>query len=236
MKKLTEYIKKINDAPVIIICGHYGAGKTNIAVNLTLELAENSRKENKIILADLDIVNPYFRSSDNTAEIIASGAEVIIPQYAGSNVDIPAIPGELKRVFLPGFKSVLDVGGDDSGAIVLSGYWEDIIKAGYNFIYIINESRLYIKSPLDASSMLSGIQTASGLKATCIINNTNLGQETNADIIRHGFDYAERVCSLTGLPLCATSIPESIFNAFSADEIEKYRICPIKDVTKKLYN
>ena len=102
---------------VTLFCGHYGSGKTNIAVSYALRL----RAEGKTVtVADLDIVNPYFRTKDSRADFEAAGIRLIASEYANSNVDIPALPSELYRVTAEREAyAVLDVGGDDRGALAL---------------------------------------------------------------------------------------------------------------------
>ena len=114
--------------PITVICGHYGTGKTNVAVNIALNEKSRLAESERLILLDMDIVNPYFRSSDNAGMLKCEGVDVIVPQYAGTNVDVPSILPDIARIFLPGNYSVLDVGGDDSGATVLSVYKERIIE------------------------------------------------------------------------------------------------------------
>lgn len=103
---------------LLLIVGHYGCGKTNVAVNLAMQLADSGIQ---VTLADLDIVNPYFRAADNAEELRARGINVIIPEYANSNVDIPSVPPEIQSIFISlrggaSGVSILDIGGDDAGA------------------------------------------------------------------------------------------------------------------------
>jgi len=219
--------------PITVICGHYGTGKTNVAVNIALNEKSRLAESERLILLDMDIVNPYFRSSDNAGMLKCEGIDVIVPQYAGTNVDVPSILPDIARIFLPGNYSVLDVGGDDSGATVLSVYKERIIEKGYRFFYVINQSRPFISTPEAAIGMLADIESASGLKACGIINNTSMGEETTADIIRDSFDYCKKVCALSGLPLAATTVFDD--SEFSEKEKEEYKITKILSVTKKIY-
>ena len=219
--------------PITVICGHYGTGKTNVAVNIALKEKNMLAEGEKLILLDMDIVNPYFRSSDNAQMLKSEGIDVIVPQYAGTNVDVPSILPDIARIFLPENFSVLDVGGDDSGATVLAVYKERIMEKGYRFFYVINESRPFISTPGSALGMLRDIEASSGLKACGIINNTSMGEETTVDIIRDSFDYCEKVCEISGLPLVATTVFDDA--DFSEAEREKYKITKILGVTKKIY-
>jgi len=219
--------------PITILCGHYGAGKTNAAVNIAFNEKNYIEEKERLILLDMDIVNPYFRSSDNKDQLTERGIDVIVPQYAGTNVDVPSILPDIARIFLPDTFSVLDVGGDDSGATVLSVYKERIIEKGYRFFYVINRSRPFIEDPRDAVSMLRDIEEASGLRASAVINNTSLGAETTADIIRDSFSYASEVCRLADVELAATTVFDDA--PFSEEEKKINKITKILDVTKKIY-
>ncbi len=219
--------------PITIICGHYGAGKTNVAVNMALDGIREISAGKTLMLLDMDIVNPYFRSSDNKEMLEKSGVEVLVPQFAGTNVDVPSIMPDIARIFLDGVVSVLDVGGDDSGAVVLSVYKERIIERGYVFYYVVNKSRPFIADPGDAAAMLRDIEASSGLKATAVINNTCLGAETTPELVRSGFGYASSVCEKLSLPLAATTVFSC--DGFSEEEKERYKITKIRDITKKIY-
>ena len=105
---------------VTLFAGHYGSGKTNIAVNYALFLREQGKD---VVIADMDIVNPYFRTKDSTDVLESAGIELISPQFANSNVDLPALPQEMYKTVQDRSKfSVLDIGGDDRGAYALGRY------------------------------------------------------------------------------------------------------------------
>ena len=98
---------------ITLFAGHYGSGKTNIAVNYALLLAREGRRT---AIADLDIVNPYFRTKDSARELEAAGVALISPQFASTNVDLPALPAEAYRLVEDrGLYAVMDIGGDDRG-------------------------------------------------------------------------------------------------------------------------
>lgn len=186
---------------IIIVAGHYGAGKTNIAVNLTLFMSNND----SVALIDFDTVNPYFRAADAKAELIAAGVRPIIPEYANTNVDIPSLPPETASVFACDGRAVFDVGGDE-GAVALGVYEKDIKASGYDMIYVVNMYRPLTATPEDAVYILREIEGYSRLKFTGIVNNSNIGRDTTHDDIIASVPYADRISELTGLPLLFTSI------------------------------
>ena len=183
-----------------LFAGHYGSGKTNIAVNYAMLLAE---EEKKVCIADLDIVNPYFRTKDSESELLQTGITLICSKYANSNVDLPAIPAESYRLVQD--KScfgVIDIGGDDRGAYAL-GRFADAIKAegDYRMAFVLNRYRPLTSTVNDAIEIMREIEAASGIKFNCIVNNSNIGSETTADTVRESMALAEKLSGKTGLPI-----------------------------------
>lgn len=222
---MTDIFKK---DVIYVICGHYGVGKTNVAVNMALNMEKGD-----ITLIDLDIVNPFFRSADNKKELEEHGIRVITPLFANTNVDIPSIPPDINSVFAPGKTAVFDVGGDDAGAIALCGFSEGFKKCGYEMYYVINMCRPQIEDPADAAQMMRDIEAVSGMKFTALINNTNLGAETDCNIILEGMKYAEEVSHATGLRIIATTAPEALRDELGSEADRS--IVFIKDITKHIY-
>jgi hypothetical protein len=209
-----------------VITGHYGSGKTNIAVNLALEEAKKTDK--KVFLIDADIVNPYFRSADNEDILTEAGIELIAPMSANTNLDIPAMPATVMKVFNTDCKVFWDVGGDDAGAVVLGRYAKDIIKQGYEMLYIVNFYRPMTSNEDEMVSLLYDIEAASNLKATALVNNSNLGDETVKNTIIETEEKMKRLSELTALPIKFTSANEK-----TASDLPECK--PIKMVTKKLW-
>ena len=183
-----------------LFAGHYGSGKTNIAVNYAMLLA---REGKQVSIADIDIVNPYFRTKDSEAELRAAGIELISPRYANSNVDLPALPPESYRpVQDKSVYGVLDIGGDDRGAYAL-GRFADLIKAegNYRMAFVANCYRPLTATPEDAIEVMREIEAAAGIRFTDVVNNSNLGSETTAETVLASLWYIDEICRLSGLPL-----------------------------------
>ena len=143
---------KINDIKKLsIVCGHYGAGKTNFAVNLALN-AKKSSPASRVSIADFDIVNPYFRTADCISLLAEAGITALIPEFANTNVDIPSLPRFPVSPFGIGDSfdvSIIDVGGDD-GAVALGMYNSIITSIDYDLYYVVNMYRPLIADPADA--------------------------------------------------------------------------------------
>ena len=192
-----------------LFAGHYGSGKTNIAVNYALLLAGEGKK---VCIADLDIVNPYFRTKDSAAQLEAAGVDLISPQYANTNVDLPALPAASYRL-VQDKKSygIMDIGGDDRGAYALGRFVPSILEENdYRMIFVANASRPLTQTAEDAMEVMAEIEAACGLKFTDLINNTNLGSETTAETVLAAENYMQELSRLSGLPIFATTATEEV--------------------------
>ena len=216
-----------NKNRLIIITGHYGSGKTNVAVNLAMKLSNDGAK---VTIVDMDIVNPYFRTADSAETLREKGVKCIIPEFANSNVDLPMLPAEIYSTFNPSENEVViyDVGGDDDGAVALGMYKQYFDKIGYDMWCVCNMYRPLISDPSEAAALISDIQRKSQLKCTGIINNSNLSVETTEEVFSDSFGYINAVSEITGLPV----VYQTAFNHILSDN---ENIFHINNVTKNLY-
>lgn len=195
-----------------ILCGHYGSGKTNVAVNIAAEL----KKSREIVtVADLDIVNPYFRTKDSAAYFEEQGIRLICSAYANSNVDIPALPQEMYAITDDrSMTAVLDIGGDDRGALVLGRLAPKILlENDYEMLMVINCYRPLTRDAASTLEVMAEIEYAGGIRFTGLVNNSNLGAVTTAEDILASRDYAEEVARLSGLPIVMTSVRQDLYSA-----------------------
>ena len=204
----------MNDKRLTLFAGHYGSGKTNIAVNYALRLAAMGKK---VCIADLDIVNPYFRTKDSEQELKSAGIDLISPKYANTNVDLPALPAESyrlvqdKTVF-----GIMDIGGDDRGAYAL-GRFAPAIKSENNFrmAFVANCYRPLTSTVEDTLEIMREIEAACGLRFTCIVNNSNIGTETTPQTVKDSLEYIDGLCRESGLPLWMHTAEESVAEELS---------------------
>ncbi len=199
---------------LLMLSGHYGSGKTNIAINLALRLRQSREP---VTVADLDIVNPYFRASDSFDSLRGRGIRVIASPFAGSNVDLPALPASMYSITDPSCGTfVVDIGGDDRGALVLGRLRSRILaENNYEMLFVINGSRPLTRDAQATLGILHEIEAASGIPFTAIVNNTNLGPETAPEDVLRSLPYAERVSSLSGLPIRLTTVMASLYETLS---------------------
>jgi len=204
----------MNHKRVTLFAGHYGSGKTNIAVNYALQLATEGKR---VCIADLDIVNPYFRTADSAAKLKAAGVTLVSPQFANTNVDLPALPAEAYRLVQDTESyGIMDIGGDDRGAYALGRYVPFIKEENnYRMIFVANLYRPLTRTPEEALEVLREIEAACGLAFTDIVNNSHLGEFTDVQTVLDSQDYIARLSGLSGLPVFATTVRADLAEAVS---------------------
>ena len=201
---------------ITLFAGHYGSGKTNLALNFALRLKRGNSAA-AVTVADLDIVNPYFRTQDSAAELSAAGVALVVSGFANSNVDFPALPKEAYSLFAPRETPwrgedyvIVDVGGDDRGALALGRYVDDIRASDYDMFGVVNFARPLTRTPEDAAAVLREIEAACRLPFTGVVNNTNLGPDTSAADVLASLAPARRVAEILGVPLVGTACAERL--------------------------
>ena len=203
---------------ITIFSGHYGSGKTNVAVNYALWLNE---KVNAVSIADLDIVNPYFRTKDSMRILEEKGIKLISSEYANSNVDVPALPAETYGMLHnKNQHCVIDVGGDDRGALALGRYSEGILEDGdYELLFVINKYRPLTRNADMTLEIMAEIEKACHMKFTAIVNDSNLGDETTLEDVLESIAYANEVSRKSLLPIKMTTVKSDLYDALK-DKIE----------------
>lgn len=209
-----------------LVTGHYGTGKTEFSVNLALALAEAGERA---ALADLDIVNPYFRSRERRELLEAAGVRLIATSQALADADVPALPAELHALLEDRtVRGVLDIGGDPSGARVLARYRARILKEDYQLLYVVNARRPEVRTAERSVEYLRGIEAVTGLRCTGLVNNTHLCGETAPEDVREGAALAEEASRLAGVPVVCHAA-EARFQ----DQLRDLPLFPIEIKMKK---
>ena len=228
-------IAEVFPSPITVLVGHAGTGKTNAALGLARAFA---REGLEVTLADLDVVNPYFRSSDYPELLEGVGIRLIAPVLARTTLDTPSLTGELDVAIEQAAGSatkrlVIDVGGDDDGATTIGRWSAKLRAANTSVLYVVNAYRSLTTHPQEAADMLPDIEWHAHLAATGVLNSTNLGDETTADHVRHGRAFACEVSSLLNLPLAATIVPAVVAGAAAGEYAEAASLAP-NSVTEAL--
>ncbi len=227
MQKILSKLKNLT-----VVTGHFGSGKTNFAVNLARFAAKEGRK---VTIIDLDIVNPYFRAADNKAELEALGVKCVVPDFANTNVDIPTLPPAVMGAIEAHEKEpdrliIIDVGGDN-GAVALGMYKRFFKEGDYDLLYVLNKYRPLTEDIDGAAQVLDEIQYLSRLRATGVVNASNLGDETTAADVLETADFAKEFSEKYFLPLVCTVAREELVTELSGIG----DIFPITNATKMLF-
>ncbi len=197
---------------VTLFCGHYGSGKTNLAVNYAFWLKSLGHPT---VIADLDIVNPYFRTKDSKAELEEAGIELVSSPFANSNVDLPALPQQVYGALqVKSRHAVLDVGGDDRGALAMGRYTPFLLEENdYEMLFVANFFRPLTTTPQEALTVMREVEAAAGLKCTAIVNNSNLAEATGAEDVLGTVKKAGELSRLSGLPVKMTAAEKRLIPA-----------------------
>ena len=195
--------------PVTLVVGHYGVGKTNFSVNLAIDLVGQGYE---VTLIDLDIVNPYFRASEQRKLLEEHGIDLVAPVFAesGSSLDFPSLTGRIAPAIETAGgnrRVIIDVGGDDAGSVAVGRYARFIEAGDYAMICVLNRYRDLVQAPEDAVENLREIEVASRLKATALVSNAHLKAETTREVVENGVVYAREVADACDLPLVAACVP-----------------------------
>lgn len=214
---------------VTIVCGHYGVGKTSLSMSLAIDAAHAGYE---VVLSDMDVVNPYFRSSDYKDVLVAEGVRLIEPVYARSNVDGTSITNETAGAVewavsgdsgCPPRLLIIDAGGDDSGATALGRFSQGIQHTGYTMLYVVNRQRGFDHTPAESVRFLHEIEEASHLRATGIVGNTHLKDATTMQTVSEGVPFVQEAARLAELPLRFITAPLSALQSSTSRETERIR-------------
>lgn len=206
----------MNFKRITLLCGHYGSGKTNVAVNIAFHL---KKQYNNVCIADLDIVNPYFRAKDSLDDFKSSGIRLICSEYANSNVDIPALPQDIYTITADKqLHCVLDIGGDDRGALALGRIRDEILSENnYEMLMVINCYRPLTPDAASTLEVMREIEAAAKIKFTGLVNNSNLGELTTKEDVLASISYANEVAKTANIPVVMTTVSETLFNQFDGE-------------------
>jgi RecA/RadA recombinase len=200
---------------ISIFTGHFGSGKTEVAVNYALQLARSGKKT---AIVDMDIVNPFFRTADARRELETAGIRVIAPMYANTNVDVPSLPPEINTMFEDrSYHVVMDVGGDDLGARVLSRYNEQILAEDYIHYFVLNTRRPMTRTADEIEAMIVEIQTSARLKADRLVNNSNLLGVSTPAILEEASQIIGEVSERLSIPIGIVSGMEEVLKSYKGE-------------------
>lgn len=201
------------DSRVTVFVGHFGSGKTEIALNVAMDLASQGIP---VTMADLDVVKPYFRTRSARALLIESGIDLLAPEGANIHADLPIIVPQIRsHLRSSSSRLVVDVGGDDVGARVLGSLSDVVPRAETECLLVLNFSRPSTPDPAGAVEMVREIEAVGQLPVTGLISNTHLMDETTPEIILEGLELARRTGEILGIPVVAAAVSEELVGELS---------------------
>jgi hypothetical protein len=204
----------IDASRVHIVVGHFGSGKTEVALNLAFTLAARGYA---FALADLDIVDPYFRSRECKALLEAKGGRLIMSSSQHMDADLPAMPPDVVTLFQQSCRyGVMDIGGNPSGARVLARYRHELQQCEARLWCVVNGNRPLSDTPEKAVYYLREIEKAARMPVQGLINNTHCCQYTAVSDVRQGAILAEEVSARTGIPVICHAVPRRLATAVAA--------------------
>jgi len=223
-------------ASVVLFTGNYGSGKTEVAVNYTAHFAR-SGITTKIV--DLDLVNPYFRCREAREQLEALGVTVVAPGGELASADLPILLPQVRgAIEHSDGLSVLDVGGDNVGATVLSGLVKSFTRSSYEMYFVLNKNRPFTGTVEGALQLISEIETAAGLRITALVSNTHLMDETTPEMIIDGAEFTRQVAEKKGVKFAFVAIEKRFLDhpvladfSTAVLPIERMLLPPWKQVT-----
>jgi len=221
------------EAKVILFAGNYGSGKTEVAVNYTLWLAQEGHK---VKIADLDLVNPYFRCREAREPLEALGVSVIAPTAGFHHSELPILLPEIRGLLeKPDDISIFDVGGDDVGARVLAALTDLFRRVRYEMYFVANRNRPFTDTIEGCLRIMSEIEQASRLKVSAIVGNTHLMDETTQAMIEDAIEFTTQLARTKGLPVAFIAVERKFLSAdyfdaspFPILPIDRYMLPPWK--------
>jgi hypothetical protein len=196
------------ESRVTVLVGHFGSGKTEIALNLAMDQASGGVP---VTMADLDVVKPYFRTRSARALLAESGIDLLAPEGPNIHADLPIIVPEIRSHLRQSHRRlIIDVGGDDVGARVL-GSLSDVVPADETeCLLVLNFRRPSTPDPQAAVGMVRDIENVGRLPVAGLISNTHLMDETDLEVILDGLEQAEQTGRILGIPVVAVAAAEDL--------------------------
>ncbi|WP_022664957.1 hypothetical protein [Desulfospira joergensenii] len=213
---------------IVIIAGNYGSGKTETAINLAARAAMAGKK---VKIADLDLVNPYFRTREARISLEKLGVEVVLPDKKYMHADLPILsPAVADMIRNPAQLTLLDAGGDDVGATVLAALADFFKNREVSMLQVINPFRPSTEDTAGCIKIGKEIEESSKLKITGLVSNANLIDETEPEHILTGYELAKDVSRKTGLKLEFITASTQVLPELDLDRFD----CPVLPIDRKL--
>jgi hypothetical protein len=216
-------------AALLVVVGNYGSGKTEVSVNLALDLRARGHA---VSIADLDVVNPYFRCREATQEMEARGIRVLAPHGELHAADLPILLPEVRgRVAAGAGVTILDVGGDDVGARILGSLASTVRAVPHAMLQVVNERRPFTDSVAGCLDIMRRIEAAAKLQVTGLVSNTHLMEETDAETVLRGYDLARAVGAAASIGVELVTADAALLATIDPERIDR---CPVLRIDRRM--
>ena len=213
---------------IVIIVGNYGSGKTEVSINLAVHLKNSGMA---VRMADLDLVNFYFRTREARKYLADLGIDLVLPPEKYLDADLPILaPAVAGLIRQPAEVTLLDVGGDDAGATVLAALKDAFGDTPYRMLQVINPCRPYTQTIAGCKKIKREIEAASKMTVDGLIGNANLIDETDLDTIYSGYDFVSDVAAELALPLEFVTVADYLMPRIDSKRIQ----CPLLTINRQL--
>ncbi|MBM7559139.1 cobalamin biosynthesis protein CobQ [Marinitoga litoralis] len=189
-----------------VIIGMFGSGKTEIALNSAVYLKE---KFDKVAIADIDVISPYFRTRDEIDVLENMGIKVITPPRQFMHADLPIIPPAVGGFIVnPEYQTIIDAGGNEDGSTVVGSLKNFLDQTKTATYFVVNTKRPFMNTVDDIIYYIERLGAKARRKVDFLISNSNLQNETTEEIILKGEELLIKVSEKTGIPIAFTVVPE----------------------------
>jgi len=213
---------------IVVIVGNYGSGKSEVSINLA---ANRKLAGIDVRIADLDLVNPYFRTREAKQQLGELGIGVVLPPHQYHQADLPILSPTIAGLIRdPAQLTILDVGGDDAGATVLASLADAFEGRAFQVFQVVNPLRPYTGTLEGCMKIRDEIETASKLSITGIIGNANLIDETGLEDIYSGYEFVKQLADKSGLSLAFITMDEKLIPDADLEQFS----CPVLSIYRQL--
>ncbi|MEN8212459.1 MAG: cobalamin biosynthesis protein CbiA [Thermodesulfobacteriota bacterium] len=213
---------------IVVICGNYGSGKTETAVNLALKKKQDGLD---VKIADLDLVNPYFRTREARGLLEDMDIDVVLPDIKYMHADLPILtPAVAGMIQQPSDLTILDAGGDDAGVTVLAALADHLSRKKVHMLQVINLFRPFTENVEGCIKIQQEIEKSSKLKVTGLVSNANLIDETTPEHIYKGYELLKNVSEATGIEMKFITAGSHLISQLDLNDFS----CPVLEIDRKL--
>ncbi len=194
---------------VVAVTGALGSGKTELTISLASAMAEAGER---VVLADMDIINPYFCLRALAGEIEKENLSVLSPPGDIKWGDMSYINPLIRtKIHDESGRLIIDVGGDSQGALALKQFEPELIIAGYDLIFLINPYRTHTRTFSEIEAMKDKLEATCGLTVSSTAANAHFMDKTSPQDCAEGTYLVSEFSKKMGIPMLFGMAEESVW-------------------------